>query len=318
MATWIVALGILIAGNAAIIAILAFKQRPGARRVAAAGEPNQLRIENGRLHVIDRGEGRPVVVLQGDDGDASDFMAPLLARVAYDFRALLIDRPGCGGSDRARTDSTLDAQTRVIRLALRELGAEQPLLVAHSWSAVVALALALRYPDDFAGLVLLNPLCYPDASIRATDPHIRVVSRLGAVIAPMVGRPAHDAALRVKFSPEPVPFADTLIPLRESAPVRRPSERRRLARNTAALRAAAGLVTRYGDIEMPVVIVAGDGDRVASPSRHSYRLHNQVHHSHLVVLPRAGHMIQLTRPDSVMETIHQGWSLAHERAEARS
>ena len=36
----------------------------------------------------------------------------------------------------------------------------------------------------------------------------------------------------------------------------------------------------------------------------------------LVVLPRAGHMIQLTRPDSVMETIHQGWSLAHERAEA--
>jgi hypothetical protein len=28
-------------------------------------------------------------------------------------------------------------------------------------------------------------------------------------------------------------------------------------------------------------------------------------------------MIHLTRPDSVMETIHQGWSLAHERAEAR-
>jgi pimeloyl-ACP methyl ester carboxylesterase len=307
--------GIVIAGNAAIIAILAYTRRPGARR-AAPGEPNQLRIENGRLHVIDRGEGRPVVVLQGDDGDASDFMAPLLARVAYDFRALLIDRPGTGGSD--RTDTTLDSQTRVLRLALRELGAEQPLLVAHSWSAIVALALVLRYPTDFAGLVLINPLCFADPTLRATDPHIRVVSRLGAVIAPMVGRTAHDAALRAKFSPEPVPFADTLIPLRESAPVRRPSERRRLARNTAALRSAAGLVTRYGDIEMPLVIVAGEGDRVASPARHAYRLHNQVHHSHLVVLPRAGHMVQLTRPDTVMETIHQGWSLAHERAEARS
>ncbi|MBA2683196.1 MAG: alpha/beta hydrolase [Gemmatimonadaceae bacterium] len=306
---------LLIALNVAIVGILAFKQRPS-RRAVAPGEPNQLRIENGRLHVIDRGDGRPVVVLQGDDGDASDFMAPLLARVAYDFRALLIDRPGTGGSDRVRADTTLDSQTRVIRLALRELGAEQPLLVAHSWSAVVALALALRYPDDFAGLVLVNPLCYADASIRATDPHIRVVSRLGAVISPMVGRPAHDFALRAKFAPEPVPFADTLIPLRESAPVRRPSERRRLSRNTAALRAAAGLVTRYGEIQMPLVIVVGEGDRVASPARHGYRLHNQVHHSHLVVLPRAGHMIQLTRPDSVMEAIHQGWSLAHERAEA--
>ena len=165
--------------------------------------------------------------------------------------------------------------------------------------------------------MLINPLCFADASIRATDPQLRVVSRLGSLVAPMVGRTMHDAALRAKFSPEPVPFAEALVPLHEAADVRRPSERRRLARNTASLRSTAALVTRYRYIEMPVVIVVGDGDRVASPSRHGYRLHNQVHHSHLMVLPRAGHMIQLTRADSVMESIHQGWSLAHERAEAR-
>jgi pimeloyl-ACP methyl ester carboxylesterase len=314
VATWLVGLALVIAGGTSIIALL---RRPASQHSSTTHERNLVHVEQTQLHVIDRGDGRTVVVLQGDDGDASDFMAPLLSRVAYDFRALLIDRPGCGGSERARHDFTLDAQTRVIRLALRELGAEQPLLVAHSWSAVAALALALRYPDDFAGLVLINPLCFADASIRATDPQLRVVNRLGSLVAPMIGRTAHDAALRAKFSPEPVPFADTLVPLREAATIRRPSERRRLARNTASLRSAAGLVTRYGDIEMPLVIVVGDGDRVASPSRHGYRLHNQVHHSHLVVLPRAGHMIQLTRPDSVMETIHQGWSLAHERAEAQ-
>jgi pimeloyl-ACP methyl ester carboxylesterase len=311
---WLMGLAIVIAGSVAIVALM---RRPASPQSSPALDRNLVYVEQTHLHVIDRGEGRPVVVFQGDDGDASDFMAPLLARVAYDFRTLLIDRPGCGGSDRARHDITLDTQTRVIRLALRELGAEQPLLVAHSWSAVAALALALRYPEDFAGLVLINPLCFADASIRATDPQLRVVSRLGSLVAPMVGRATHDAALRAKFSPEPVPFAEALVPLREAATVRRPSERRRLARNTSSLRSAAGLVTRYGDIEMPVVIVVGDGDRVASPSRHGYRLHNQVQHSHLVVLPRAGHMIQLTRPDSVMETIHQGWSLAHERAEAR-
>jgi pimeloyl-ACP methyl ester carboxylesterase len=316
VATWILGLAIVIAGGAAIIALRTLRRRPAPALASVDVARHVVHVEQMDLHVIDRGEGRPVVVLQGDDGDAADFMAPLLARVSYDFRALLIDRPGCGGSDRTHYDSSLDSQSRVLRLALRELGAEHPLLVAHSWSAVAALALALRYPGDFAGLVLVNPLCYADASIRATDPQLRVVSRLGSLVAPMVGRPVHDAALRARFSPEPVPFADVLVPLREAAPVRRSSERRRLARNSASLRAAAGLVTRYGDIEMPVVIVVGDGDRVASPSRHAYRLHNQVHHSHLVVLPRAGHMIQLTRPDSVMETIHQGWSLAHERAEA--
>lgn len=314
MATWLMGLAFVVAGGATIFALL---KRPASRQSPTTLERNLVHVEHTHLHVIDRGDGRAVVILQGDDGDASDFMTPLLSRVAYDFRALLIDRPGCGGSERSRHDVTLDAQTRVLRLALRELGAEQPLLVAHSWSAVAALALALRYPDDFAGLVLINPLCFADASIRATDPQLRVVNRLGSLVAPIVGRTAHDAALRVKFSPEPVPFADTLAPLRDAATIRRPSERRRLARDAASLRSAAGLVTRYGDIEMPVVIVVGDGDRVASPSRHGYRLHNQVQHSHLVVLPRAGHMIQLTRPDSVMETIHQGWSLAHERAEAR-
>ena len=313
MATWIVGLAIVIAGSAAIVALRTRRLRPSAALASVDVTRHLVHVEQMDLHVIDRGEGRPVIVLQGDDGDAADFMAPLLARVSYDFRALLIDRPGCGGSDRTHHDTSLDSQCRVLRLALRELGAEQPLLVAHSWSAVAALA--LRYPGDFAGRVLVNPLCYADASIRATDPQFRVVSRLGSLVAPMVGRPVHDAALRAKFFPEPVPFADALVPLREAAPVRRSSERRRLARNAASLRAAAGLVTRHGDIEMPVVIVVGDGDRIASPSRHAYRLHNQVHHSHLVVLPRAGHMIQLTRPDSVMETIHQGWSLAHERAE---
>jgi len=314
VATWLIGFMIVITGSAAILALL---RRPPVPHREAPPRRNLVHVEHTHLHVIERGEGRTVVVLQGDDGDASDFMAPLLSRLAYDFRALLIDRPGCGGSERSRHDFTLDSQTRVIRLALRELRAEQPLLVAHSWSAVAALALVLRYPHDFAGVVLINPLCYADASIRATDPHARVVSRLGSIVAPIVGRTAHDAALRTKFSPEPVPFAETLEPLREAAAIRRPGERRRLTRNTAALRSAAGLVTRYGDIEMPVVIVVGDGDRVASPSRHGYRLHNHVHHSHLIVLPRGGHMIQITRPDSVMESIHQGWSLAHERAEAQ-
>lgn len=315
METWIVGMAIVVAGSAVLIALL---RRPVDGSTAVHLDRHLVRVEHTGLHVIERGEGHPVVVLQGDDGDASDFMAPLLARAAHDFRVLLIDRPGTGGSDRVRHDTSLDTQARIVRLALRELGADEPLLVAHSWSAVLALSLALRYPHDFAGLVLVNPLCYADTSIRSTDPHLRVVSRIGSLVAPMVGRTAHDAALRAKFAPEPVPFASALVPLREAEGIRRPGERRRLARNTASLRAAAGMATRYGDIAMPVVIVVGDGDRVASPSRHGYRLHNQVVHSHLVVLPRAGHMIQMTRPDSVMETIHQGWSLAHERAEAGS
>ena len=40
--------------------------------------------------------------------------------------------------------------------ALKLLGTERPVLVGHSWGAIVALSLAARHPADTAGLVLLS------------------------------------------------------------------------------------------------------------------------------------------------------------------
>ena len=47
----------------------------------------------------------------------------------------------------------------------QRLGIERPVVVGHSWGTLVALAWALRRPDEVRGLLLLSGYYYP--SLRA-------------------------------------------------------------------------------------------------------------------------------------------------------
>ena len=110
-----------------------------------------------RLHYTDRGEGPAVVLIHGnavtgEDWDTSG-VAGILVRT---HRVIIFDRPGFGHSTRPRGASwTAAQQADVIHEALFGLGVERPVVVGHSWGAMVALALAQRYQSDVAALVLL-------------------------------------------------------------------------------------------------------------------------------------------------------------------
>src|SRR5262249_54367773 len=148
-----------------------------------------------------------------------------------------------------------------------------------------------------AGLVLINPLCYTDDAARTTDPHGNIVQRtsdaLTPVLQPLVGYRVYRATLKARFAPEPVPETEATDPL---LAFRRARPAQRHARDEdfeASFASASALAARYVALDLPLVIVVGDGDRVAVPSRQGYRLHNQVHSSRLNVLPAAGHMVHI-------------------------
>lgn len=314
--TWLViAAGIVVFG-AVLLAYDVWKRRAVSRRYPAEGE--RVDIEGVALHVLVRGDGRPVVMLHGNYGDASDFSGRLRERVSRDFRAVIVDRPGYGHSARPPDGLSIPAQAELVRGAVRKIGIDQPLLVAHSWSGFLALAYALDHGSELAGLVLLNPLCYADDTARGTDPHGNVVQRasdaLTPVLQPLVGYRVYQATMRSRFAPEPVPdteATDPLLAFRRARPAQRHA---RTEDFEAGIASANALAARYVQLDLPLVIVVGDGDRVAAPARQGYRLHNQVHSSRLIVLPGAGHMVHITRPDAVMDAIHQAWEMAEARA----
>jgi len=315
MAWLLLATGIAVFG-AVLLAYDRWKRMAVSRRYPAQGE--RVIVDGVSLHALVRGEGRPVVLLHGNYGDASDFSGRLRERVSRDFRAVIIDRPGYGHSARPPHGLSVAGQAELVRGAVRALGVDHPMLVAHSWSGFLTLAYALAHPEELAGLVLINPLCYADDTSRNTDPHGSVVRRtsdaLTPVLQPLVGYRVYRATMRGRFAPEPVPDTEATDPLLAFRRVRPEQRHARDEDFEASLAAAPELSPRYVQLDLPLVIVVGDGDRVAAPSRQGYRLHNQVHSSRLNVLPAAGHMVHITRPDAVMEAIHQAWEMVESRA----
>ena len=84
-------------------------------------------------------------------------------RLAANYRVAMVDRPGHGWSDRpgGASDRTPNRQAQLGHQALERLGYNRVILVAHSWSGALAMAYALQYPKDIAGIVLLAPLTHP-------------------------------------------------------------------------------------------------------------------------------------------------------------
>jgi pimeloyl-ACP methyl ester carboxylesterase len=67
--------------------------------------------------------------------------------------------------------------------------------------------------------------------------------------------------------------------------------------------AAMSLRGRYREIKAPTLIIAGNSDKIVSPSTQSDRLHGVIRQSKLRILSETGHMVHYAMRDAVMEAI---------------
>lgn len=86
----------------------------------------------------------------------------------------------------------------------------------------------------------------------------------------------------------------------------RPSQIRASAAESALMIPDAFLLrNQYADLKMPVVIIAGDQDRLIDIDTQSARLHSDVGQSRFHRVAGNGHMIQQTATDQVMAAIRE-------------
>lgn len=297
------------AGTVAALAGAALFNRARAHHAEAENPPigRFVEVDGVRLHYVDRGAGRPVVLLHGNGAMVQDWMASgVLDAAAAGYRVIAFDRPGFGHSERPRTTVwTPAAQAALIHKALAQIGVERPIVVGHSWATLVALAMALDFPGEVAALVLMSGYYYPTVRLDAPVMAVPAVPLLGDVIrmtlSPVVGRLATPLMKQAIFAPLPVPDSFDGFPMEMSL---RPSQIRATAADTAMMiPAAAALSARYGELALPIVLIAGDGDTIAFFDNHSGRLHGALPGSDLRTVEGAGHMFHYTAPEAVIAAI---------------
>ena len=108
------------------------------------------------------GTGEPVVLVHW--GVCAEWARPLLeAEALGGYLRLAYHRAGFAGSGRVAGRITMAEHARHCRLLMRHLGIERAHIVGHSSSAVVALQLALDFPDAVQTIVSME-------SARPTPP----------------------------------------------------------------------------------------------------------------------------------------------------
>ena len=179
------------------------------------------------------------------------------------------------------------------------------MVVGHSWGTLVALALAIRYPADTAGLILLSGYYFPSFRVDAVMVAPGAVPLLGDIlrytVSPLFGWLTMPLAKRIMFAP--APMTARFRAEYSTAMALRPSQiRASCVDGTFMISSAKSLRAHYGELSLPVAIFAGDGDKIVSP-RHAERLRAAIPSSTLRIVEGAGHMIHHVATDRVVEAI---------------
>jgi pimeloyl-ACP methyl ester carboxylesterase len=267
-----------------------------------------IEVDGIRLHLIDKGKGPAVVLLHGNTVQLQDFVGcGLIDRLAEHHRVIAFDRPGFGHSERPRDRLwTAQSQATVIRQALVHLDVKQPVVVGHSWGTLVALGLVTEFPADVRGLVLISGYYYPSARMDVALAAPAALPLLGDAlrytVSPVTGRVMLRRSVEAMFAPAPMPVRFFDVVPREM--LLRPVQIRAAAEDAAfMIPSAAHFCAHYATLKMPVSIFAGEGDKVVAPEAQSVRLHRDLPHSDLTVLPGAGHMVHYALVEEINNVI---------------
>lgn len=270
-----------------------------------------------RVHHVRRGSGPPVVCLHGLAGLLEDFTRPsTLERLANDFDALVLDRPGYGHSTRP-SDEVCDVRAQADWLVsfFDRVGFEAPIVVGHSLGGALALSLGIRHSDRVRGLVLVAPYAYPqtepDDLVHALPdlPGVRTV--VGHTLLVPVARLLEPWLVSASFDPQPIPADYHRVWLdRVTQPDHFDTT---VAEVRAVDPALADLRETYPILDLPTVVISGTEDRSVDPEANAQRLAGELSDAELVLLEGQGHMVTYTHPGTVVDAVHR----VHERAQAR-
>jgi len=313
-----------IAAALAVAAGVGTHFRAGAREAAAesAWPPSGQVLDVGgvRVHAHVSGAGPDLVLIHGAGGSLRDFTFDLVGRLEDRYRVIALDRPGHGWTDAADADGqpfdSPQSQAALLQAAARQLGAENPIVLGHSFGGAVAMAWAVTQPGTLAGVVVLAGATMPwpgslNASYRIN------ANPLGAtLVVPLITAwaplPYAERVLKAVFAPQPVGDgygAHFGLPMA----MRRDSLRANASQVFGLRPHVVALSKRYPLLSLPVELVHGTADTIVPLAIHSGPLAALVPGANLTALDGVGHMPHHADPGAAVAAIDR----AAERAGLR-
>ena len=142
-----------------------------------------------RYHYLDQGSGQTVVMVHGNP-TWSFYFRELVKALSPRFRTVVPDHIGCGLSDKPDSaaygyraaDRVADLEALLDHLQLKE----NITLVVHDWGGAIGLALAVKHPQRFRRLVILNTAAFLPPSGKRLPWRLQIVRNIRPLAVPAV------------------------------------------------------------------------------------------------------------------------------------
>jgi len=153
---WIVAIAAVLLATGVLYQWVG--DRRDRRRYAGSGR--WVPIANGaKLYLFELGVGEPTVLFEAGIGATHLNWRAIQEAIAESSCAVAYDRCGLGWSSRSRTARTPGNIATELHQMLERAGLKPPfILVGHSFGGLVMRRYALLYPEEVAGVVLIDPM----------------------------------------------------------------------------------------------------------------------------------------------------------------
>ena len=132
-----------------------------------------------RLHLLESGSGDATIVLEAGLMSTVLSWSNLQRELAQSYRVVSYDRAGLGWSDLGPMPRTADRMVDELHTLLRRAAIAPPyILVGHSFGGLTMPLFAAKFPDETAGMVLVDPVV--PAEWNPPSEHDLKLSRIGA------------------------------------------------------------------------------------------------------------------------------------------
>jgi pimeloyl-ACP methyl ester carboxylesterase len=246
-----------------------------------------ITVEGRPLHYVESGQGVPLLLLHGFPFSGQSFW-PQLDRPPEGVRVIAPDHRGFGQSAPGEGPSTMEAMAGEALALLGALGLERAWVGGVSMGGYVALALARQAPERVSGLLLVDTQAFPD------DESARQKRELSALAVETMGTGVIAEGLLPRLFGPSAP-ADVKVRVDGLMRAQRP------AAVAAALRGMAKRADSHDVLRAlgaPCLIVVGACDVITPPEK-AQAMAQAAPHAVLEVVPDAGHLAHLERPEEV-------------------
>src|SRR5262245_60997405 len=124
-----------------------------------------------RLHLECTGTGAPTVIIEPGGGASAATLGWIAPAVARDTRVCVYDRPGKGWSDPAANPPDGAQVATDLHTLLERANVPGPYVLAgHSFGGLYVMRYGAQYPDEVAGMVLIDSTAPSSTSVALDDP----------------------------------------------------------------------------------------------------------------------------------------------------